>query len=59
AKTLLWVDAICIDQNDLIERNHQVGLIGQIYSNATLVLTWGGKSDEDAQIVSKLISRLR
>lgn len=59
AKTLLWVDAICINQDDLIERNHQVGLVGQIYSKATLVMAWVGTSNEDAWIAFKLISRLK
>ena len=59
AKTLLWVDAICINHDDLIERNHQVGLMGQIYSNATIVISWVGTSDEDAVTAAKLISRLK
>ena len=59
AKTLLWVDAICINQDDLIERNHQVGLMGHIYSKATIVLTWVGTPDEDAWTAIKLIYRLK
>jgi Heterokaryon incompatibility protein (HET) len=59
AKALLWVDAICISQDDLIERNHQVGLMGQIYSKATLVIAWVGTSDEDSFTAIKLISRLK
>jgi hypothetical protein len=58
AKTLLWVDAICINQDDLIERNHQVGLMGQIYSKAALVISWVGTPGEDASIAFELISRL-
>ena len=40
---LLWVDAICIDQNSTCERNHQVGLMGSIYSSAKQVLVWMGE----------------
>ena len=29
-----WVDAICIDQTNIKERNHQVGLMDQIYERA-------------------------
>ena len=58
-KTLLWVDAICINQDDMIERNHQVGLMAQIYSRATLVITWVGPPDEDARAVLGLISKLK
>jgi len=40
----LWIDAICIDQIDVLERNHQVALMGQIYSKAQAVLMWLGES---------------
>ncbi|KAI6085595.1 heterokaryon incompatibility protein-domain-containing protein [Hypoxylon rubiginosum] len=38
----LWVDAICINQNDSEEKSHQVQLMGSIYSSATRVLSWLG-----------------
>jgi len=41
--TLLWVDAICIDQLNVAEKNHQVGRMGAIYSEAALVISWVGK----------------
>ncbi|KAF2759903.1 HET-domain-containing protein [Pseudovirgaria hyperparasitica] len=40
---LLWVDKICIDQGNIRERNHQVGLMGQVYSSASGVLIWLGE----------------
>jgi hypothetical protein len=36
----LWIDALCINQNDIRERNHQVNLMSRIYSEAELVLIW-------------------
>ena len=30
----VWIDALCINQQDTEERNHQVGLMGQIYAFA-------------------------
>jgi hypothetical protein len=33
----LWVDAVCIDQTNVDERNHQVGLMDRIYSRARSV----------------------
>ncbi|KUJ14675.1 HET-domain-containing protein [Mollisia scopiformis] len=27
----LWIDAICIDQDSILEKNHQVALMGAIY----------------------------
>jgi hypothetical protein len=43
---VLWVDAICIDQNDTNERNHQVSLMGTLYSEAKGVIIWLGEADE-------------
>ena len=31
---LLWIDAICINQEDKSERNHQVAQMGRIYAQA-------------------------
>jgi len=38
--TWLWIDQICIAQVDTTERNHQVGMMSRIYSNATSVIIW-------------------
>ncbi|PVH76983.1 hypothetical protein DL98DRAFT_352436, partial [Cadophora sp. DSE1049] len=34
----LWIDALCIDQENITERSHQVRLMGQIYKDAIEVL---------------------
>ncbi|PMD49667.1 uncharacterized protein K444DRAFT_670555 [Hyaloscypha bicolor E] len=47
----LWVDAICINQCDIGERNQQVTLMRDIYMNASRVLVWLGKSGEDSHLV--------
>jgi len=39
---ILWADAICINQNDLDEKSHQVQLMGDIYRQASIVLSWLG-----------------
>lgn len=36
--THFWIDAICIDQNNVDERNHQVRLMADIYGRAHCVL---------------------
>lgn len=38
---LLWIDALCIDQTNVLERNHQVALMGKIYENVCLLLQKG------------------
>jgi hypothetical protein len=45
---LLWVDAVCINQNDLIERNSQVAMMRDIYASAAQVTIWLGEEDEDS-----------
>ena len=40
----LWIDAICIDQASLSERNHQVAQMGAIYAAAAHVIIWLGNS---------------
>jgi hypothetical protein len=39
----LWIDQICIDQDDRIERGNQVKIMGQIYSSCSRVLVWLGQ----------------
>ena len=39
----LWIDQLCIDQSNVIERNHQVGLMSSIYSQCQSVIVWLGR----------------
>ncbi|KAH8883688.1 HET-domain-containing protein, partial [Thozetella sp. PMI_491] len=41
----LWVDAVCINQNDLPEKNIQVQLMTRIYQNGCRTLIWLGEHD--------------
>jgi hypothetical protein len=45
--TWLWIDQLCINQEDHQERNHQVGLMAQLYSSAEQVIVWLGSADEE------------
>jgi hypothetical protein len=40
----LWVDALCINQDDKVERAKQVSIMGSIYQHAD-VICWLGKGD--------------
>ncbi|KXH41307.1 HET domain-containing protein [Colletotrichum nymphaeae SA-01] len=44
---ILWVDAICIDQDNLAERGHQVRQMAGIYRQAEQVLIWLGPGTAD------------
>jgi hypothetical protein len=41
----LWIDAICINQQDILEKTHQLPLMPDIYSRATLVIGYLGASN--------------
>ncbi|KAI1073272.1 hypothetical protein LB507_010883 [Fusarium sp. FIESC RH6] len=43
----LWIDAICINQNDTNERNHQVRMMPKVYSAASSVIVWLGDPEPD------------
>lgn len=36
----LWIDALCINQSKAGEGNHQVAMMGDIYSRAERVIVW-------------------
>ncbi|RSL88116.1 hypothetical protein CDV31_016127 [Fusarium ambrosium] len=42
----IWIDALCINQQDITERGEQVSLMGAVYSQCTHCLIWLG-SDTD------------
>lgn len=42
---LVWIDAICIDQDNMGERGDQVGLMRDIYSRAQRVVIFLGEED--------------
>lgn len=37
---IIWVDAVCINQNDVKERNQQVQAMASIYAKASRVIVW-------------------
>ncbi|KAH8585865.1 heterokaryon incompatibility protein-domain-containing protein [Bisporella sp. PMI_857] len=41
----IWIDQICIDQDNVLERNEQVKNMGQIYGCCLQVLVWLGSID--------------
>lgn len=42
----IWIDAMCINQQDDVEKGQQVRIIYHIHSNASVVLAWLGLSGE-------------
>jgi hypothetical protein len=49
----MWVDAICIDQGDIPERNEQTAKMREIYQNAEGVAVWlGGEYNASAEAIN-------
>lgn len=42
----MWIDAICINQNDYQERGHQIAHMRSIYHRASRVMIWLGEADD-------------
>ncbi|KAK8074426.1 heterokaryon incompatibility protein [Apiospora hydei] len=55
---VLWIDALCIDQSNVGERNHQVGRMRDIYSNAETVRVWLGLASKTSSIAMSWIDEL-
>ncbi|RYP16106.1 hypothetical protein DL765_005307 [Monosporascus sp. GIB2] len=54
---ILWVDAICIDQDNEKERGHQVGQMRSIYQNAEQVIIWLGSSSNEIDLLMDLANQ--
>jgi hypothetical protein len=46
-QSLLWIDALCINQEDEKEKANQVKMMGKIYARASNVNIWLGKEDTE------------
>lgn len=57
-KKFIWIDAICIDQENLIEQNSQVQIMDRIYKAADTVHIWLGPQDDFSMDASKVIDVL-
>ncbi|KAL1602456.1 hypothetical protein SLS60_005872 [Paraconiothyrium brasiliense] len=55
---VLWIDAICINQDDPGERSVQVVFMRDIYRRAERVLVWLGPSADDSGLAYRTLRRL-
>ncbi|KAM9878672.1 HET domain-containing protein [Verticillium dahliae] len=46
---VLWIDALCIDQENLEEKSSQIPLMAEIYAMASSVVVWLGKPTAHSQ----------
>lgn len=54
----LWVDAICINQGDIVERGNQVSIMGDIYGHTYRTVVWLGSGDEDTERAFNICEQL-
>ena len=52
-----WIDAICIDQSNLGEKNIQVQRMGSIFTSAALVLAWLGPEADESELALRELMR--
>lgn len=55
---LLWVDALCINQQDNEEKNHQIKSMGAIFSKAWNVVIYLGESDVSSRFFFSHLHRV-
>jgi hypothetical protein len=53
----MWAGAICINQEDVAERGHQVAIMGTVFKSADRVLAWTGTSSRSSYRIFELTSR--
>lgn len=58
-KRKIWVDAICIDQNNDDEKSDQVSKMGEIYSRAMEVYAWLGEASRETDRVFAVLQQFR
>src|ERR1700722_17924061 len=54
----IWIDALCINQSDVLERNYQVLQMGEVYTGAADVIAWLGEESEDSDLAFEAIDAL-
>ena len=54
----LWIDAVCINQNDATDKSRQVAMMGSIYKSARRVICWLGQADESINDAMETLKRL-
>ncbi|RBR07292.1 uncharacterized protein FIESC28_10791 [Fusarium coffeatum] len=55
----LWIDSICINQEDNDEKGYQVAMMGDIYAKATKVLACIGPAADDSSMLRTLLDDIK
>nr|POE61748.1 heterokaryon incompatibility protein 6, or allele [Quercus suber] len=55
---MLWIDMICINQDDIVERGHQVKHMRLVYQLAHRVIVWIGTEEDRSSIAFSVLNHL-
>ena len=55
---VFWIDAICVNQQDIAERGHQVKRMAAVFSMASRVIVWLGPESQNSTLALRGIDRL-
>jgi hypothetical protein len=55
---MYWIDALCINQDDIPEKNTQIQKMAMIYNRADSVVVWLGEGDKESSRAMDFIDRL-
>ncbi|OTA55799.1 HET-domain-containing protein [Hypoxylon sp. EC38] len=56
--TMIWADALCINQSDVNEKAHQIRSMGLIYSKAQATAIWLGEEERDTRHAHALLENI-
>jgi hypothetical protein len=55
----IWIDQICINQDDSSERGHQVSIMEHIFSQAKDVIVWLGEEDDKSKKLCQYARKMK
>ena len=57
----IWIDAVCINQQDDVERSVQVAMMADIYARAEKIFVWLGNGTEEKEdlVMLDLLERIK
>ena len=50
-----WIDAICINQRDNVEKSTQISMMGEIYKSTLEAIVWLGEGKDDSDMAYDLL----
>lgn len=56
---MYWIDALCINQDNISEKNIQIQKMAMIYNRAESVAVWLGEEDEDSVKAMRFIDKVK